>query len=65
MAAELGYRIVKVKHIEVDDLTPSDAALQMDLVNHPFYFFTDRQSGKPAVVYQRDDGDIGLLISQE
>ena len=65
VAAELGYRIVKVKHIEVDDLTPSDAALQMDLVNHPFYFFTDRQTGKPAVVYRRDDGDVGLLISQE
>ncbi len=65
VAAELGYRIVKVKHIEVDDLTPSDAALQMDLVNHPFYFFTDRQTGKPAVVYRRDDGDVGLLISQD
>jgi putative sigma-54 modulation protein len=65
VAAELGYRIVKVKHIEVDYLTPSDAALQMDLVNHPFYFFTDRQTGKPAVVYRRDDGDVGLLISQE
>ena len=65
VAAELGYRIVKVKHIDVDDLTPSDAALQMDLVNHPFYFFTDRQTGKPAVVYRRDDGDVGLLISQD
>jgi hypothetical protein len=37
----------------------------MDLVNHPFYFFTDRQTGKPAVVYRRDDGDVGLLISQD
>ncbi len=65
VAAELGYRIVKVKHVDVVDMTPSDAALQMDLVNHPFYFFTDRQTGKPAVVYRREDGDVGMLISQD
>ena len=65
VAKELGYRIVKVKHIDVVDMNPSDAALQMDLLNHPFFFFTDRQTGKPAVVYQREDGDVGLLISQD
>ena len=65
VAQELGYHIVKVKHIDVVDMNPSDAALQMDLLNHPFYFFTDRKTGKPAVVYQREDGDVGLLISQD
>jgi hypothetical protein len=33
----------------------------MDLLNHNFYFFRNADTGRSAVVYQRDDGDIGLI----
>jgi ribosomal subunit interface protein len=55
------YRIVKTKTVENLALTPVDAAMRMDLVGHPFYFFTNVETGGPAVVYRRDDGDIGLI----
>lgn len=55
------YRIVKTKKVENMELTPIDAAMRMDLVGHSFYFFTNVETGGPAVVYRRDDGDIGLI----
>lgn len=54
-------RIVKAKTVEQMELTPLDAAMRMDLVGHTFYFFTNVETGQPAVVYRRDDGDIGLI----
>lgn len=55
------YRIVKSKTVENLSLSPLDAAVRMDLVGHSFYFFTNAETGRPAVVYRRDDGDIGLI----
>ncbi|MFN8050806.1 MAG: ribosome-associated translation inhibitor RaiA [Acidimicrobiales bacterium] len=57
------YRIVKTKTVENLPLTPIDAAMRMDLVGHAFYFFTNVETGGPAVVYRREDGDIGLILS--
>jgi len=54
-------RIVKAKKVEQMELTPLDAAMRMDLVGHDFYFFTNTETGQPAVVYLREDGDIGLI----
>jgi len=55
------YRIVKSKKVEKLTLNPLEAALRMDLVGHPFYFFTNVETGRAAVVYRREDGDIGLI----
>ena len=54
-------RIVKVKRFDLKPMTPEEAALQMDLLGHTFYFFTNAESGVPAVVYRRNDGDVGLI----
>ena len=56
-----GYRIVKSKTVEKLTLSPYDAAERMELVGHSFYFFTNSSTGRAAVVYRRDDGDIGLI----
>jgi putative sigma-54 modulation protein len=55
------YRIVKSKRFELTSMGPQEAALQMDLLNHDFYVFTNAETEKSAVVYRRDDGDIGLI----
>ena len=54
-------RIVKIKRFDLKPMTPEEAALQMDLLGHTFYFFTNAESGAPAVVYRRGDGDVGLI----
>jgi putative sigma-54 modulation protein len=56
-----GIHIVKTKTVEKLTLNPYDAAERMELVSHDFYFFTNSDTGRAAVVYRRDDGDIGLI----
>jgi putative sigma-54 modulation protein len=55
------YKIVKSKRFEVAAMESGNAALEMDLLNHDFYVFINAETSKPAVVYRRDDGDIGLI----
>lgn len=54
-------RIVKSKRFELKPMTPEEAALRMDMLGHTFFFFTNAESEAPAVVYRRDDGDVGLI----
>ena len=54
-------RIVKTKHFAIKPMTPEEAALQMDLLGHDFYFFTNADTERAAVVYRRNDGDVGLI----
>ncbi|HMC53069.1 MAG TPA: ribosome-associated translation inhibitor RaiA [Acidimicrobiales bacterium] len=54
-------RIVKTKQFAIKPMTPEEAALQMDLLGHGFFFFTNAETGQAAVVYGRNDGYIGLI----
>src|SRR5205807_7351532 len=54
-------RIVKTKQFPIKPMTPEEAALQMELLGHDFYFFTNADTERAAVVYRRNDGDIGLI----
>ncbi|MDH3299015.1 MAG: ribosome-associated translation inhibitor RaiA [Acidimicrobiia bacterium] len=60
-AAEPMYNIVKSKLFQINSLDPQGAALQMDLLNHDFYLFTNSETERAAVVYRRDDGNVGLI----
>ena len=54
-------RIVKTKRFHLGPLSPSEAALKMDLLGHGFFFFINSTTGRSAVVYRRDDGAVGLI----
>jgi putative sigma-54 modulation protein len=54
-------RIVRTKQFVMEPMTADDAALQMDLLQHDFFLFTNIESGRSAVVYRRDDGHVGLI----
>lgn len=54
-------RIVKSKSFTIAPMSPEDAAFQMEMLEHGFYIFKNSETGKPAVVYQRDDGSVGLI----
>ena len=54
-------KIVKTKQFQIKPMTPEEAALQMDLLGHDFFFFTNAESGLAAVVYKRHDGNVGLI----
>jgi putative sigma-54 modulation protein len=54
-------RIVKTKTFQMKPMTPQEAALQMDLLGHDFFFFMSAETERATVVYRRDDGNIGLI----
>jgi len=60
-ADESHARIVKSKQFAIKPMTPEEAALQMELLGHDFFLFTNADTHKAAVVYRRSDGYIGLI----
>ena len=53
--------IVRVKSHSVKPMAPEEAALQMEMIGHDFYVFTDAETENVAVVYRRDSGGYGLI----
>ncbi len=53
--------IIRVKQFEFKPMTPEDAVMQMNLLGHDFFVFTDTESGDTCVVYKRKDGAYGLI----
>lgn len=56
-----GIRIARYKRFELEPLLPEEAVEELELLGHNFYFFTNKESGLPAVVYRRRSGDFGLI----
>jgi putative sigma-54 modulation protein len=54
-------RIVKSKQFTAKPMAPGEAALQLELLGHGFYLFTNSETGRAAVLYRRNDGDLGLI----
>jgi len=54
--------IVRTKRFEMKPMTPDEAADQMDLLSHDFYFFNNSETGSHSVLYRRQDGDLGMLV---
>ena len=59
--ADDGPRIVKTKRFAAKPMDPEEAALQMDLLGHAFFLFTNTETGHAALLYRRNDGNLGLI----
>lgn len=57
-------RVVKVKKLALEAMSQDDAALQMDLLGHDFFVFTNVDTGRAAVMYRRQDGHLGLIDTE-
>ncbi len=53
--------IVRRKKIQYSPLTEDEAMVEIDLLGHDFFVYTDRDSGDVHVMYRRGDGTLGLL----
>ncbi|MEQ6377592.1 ribosome-associated translation inhibitor RaiA [Bacillaceae bacterium S4-13-58] len=58
---EGGFELVKQKRFDLKPMDSEEAILQMDLLGHNFYVFTNAESGDTNVVYRRRDGRYGLI----
>jgi ribosomal subunit interface protein len=61
---EENLQVVKTKSFFVSVMTPEEAILQMNMLNHEFFMFRDDDTGEINVVYKRKNGDYGLLTPE-
>ena len=58
---DVGPRIVRTKQFEMKPMSVEEAVLQMELLDHDFFVFTNADTGDINVVYRRRDGNYGLI----
>ena len=54
-------KVVRSKQIDLKPMDLEEALLQMDLLGHDFFIYTDVEDNTTNVLYRREDGDFGLL----
>ena len=54
-------KVVRSKQIDLKPMDLEEALLQMDLLGHDFFIYTDVEDSTTNVLYRREDGDVGLL----
>ncbi|BGE83085.1 ribosome hibernation-promoting factor, HPF/YfiA family [Staphylococcus petrasii] len=57
--------IIRSKQFSLKPMDSEEAVLQMDLLGHDFYIFTDRETEGTSIVYKRKDGKYGLIETTE
>lgn len=56
--------IIKRKKIEIKPMSEEEAQIQMELLNHQFYVYKDRDTNKISVIYKRQDKGYGIIESE-
>jgi putative sigma-54 modulation protein len=54
-------RIVKSKQFALKPMSVDEATLQLELIGHSFFVFTNAETNDTNVVYRRNDGHYGLI----
>ncbi len=54
-------KIVKTKHIPLKPMSIDEALMQMDMIGHSFFIFTNAETDEFNVIYKRKDGNYGLI----
>ena len=64
IAEETDFEVVRTKAVAVKPQSVEEAILQMNLIGHTFYAFTDAETGDVCVVYKRKEGSYGLIAPE-
>ena len=60
------FKIVRSKRFPIKPMSPEEAILQMNLLEHEFFVFRNvKDDGAIAVVYRRNNGGYGLITDEE
>lgn len=54
-------QIVRTKKFGIKPMFPEDACVQMELLGHDFFVFSNAETEKVNVVYKRKNGTFGLI----
>ena len=57
--------VIRRKKITYTPMTEDDALVQIDLLGHDFFVYTDRDTNDIHVMYRRSDGGYGVISPKE
>jgi len=55
------FELVRTKRFDLKPMGVEEAILQMNMIGHSFFVFSNMDSQQVNVVYRRDDGRYGLI----
>ena len=55
------YEVIKHKKFKMRPMNVDEAILQMNMIDHEFFMFSNAETGQINVVYKRDDGNYSVL----
>ena len=55
------FSVVRTKQFDLKPMDQEEAILQMNMLGHNFFIFTDAESDGTNIVYKRKDGKYGLI----
>ncbi|NVR95935.1 ribosome-associated translation inhibitor RaiA [Listeria monocytogenes] len=58
---DFDLEIVRTKQFSLKPMDSEEAVLQMNLLGHSFYVYTDAETNGTNIVYSRKDGKYGLI----
>ena len=59
------YAWYVTKHFTVKPMSPEEAILQMNLLDHSFFVFRSSEDDSLSIVYRRKNGGYGLIVTDE
>jgi putative sigma-54 modulation protein len=59
--AELPSEVVRVKYFAMTPMTPEEALEHLQLVDHDFYMFQNKNTNEINVIYKRNHGGYGVI----
>lgn len=59
--ADENLEIVRSKRIDLKPMDSEEAVLQMNMLGHDFFIYTDAETNEINIVYRRNDGRYGLI----
>ncbi len=58
---ETDFKVVRTKRFAIKPMPTDEAILQMNLLGHEFFVFSNADTNEVNVVYRRKDGNYGLI----
>ncbi|MCM1007885.1 MAG: ribosome-associated translation inhibitor RaiA [Ruminococcus flavefaciens] len=55
------YEVIKHKKFKMRPMHVEEAILQMNMLGHKFFMFSNAETGETNVVYKREDGNYAVL----
>lgn len=53
--------LVRTKRFSMKPMSPEEAIMQMNLLSHGFFVFSNAETDEVNVIYRRNDGNYGLI----